>query len=210
MSIQEIAPSISGSMLASSTRLEIKSNDLHDLLAGAIIATGTDSSMPTLTGIHIYGVDGVLVAESTERYRLIKGTLTPIRCDNFSALLLNKNAAEVIRALKPLAKRIEPRPVIVEIGEREIIFRLPEQSFTFRLLDGTFPPTEFIFNKEIAATECMSFDPALLATFAKVPSDRKKVPMTFTFHGSNQVATMSLFHETIKWELAIMPMRSAI
>ena len=208
MTIQETIPSAVGSMLASSTRLEIKASDLHDLLAGTIIATGTDSFLPTLTGIHIYGVDGVLVAESTERYRLIKGTLTPTRCDNFSALLLNKNAAEVIRALKPLVKRIEPRPVIVEIGEKEIIFCLPEQSFTFRLLDGTFPPTEFIFNKEIAPTERISFDPALLATFSKVPSDGKRVPMIFTFHGSKQVATMSLFHETIKWELAIMPMRN--
>src|ERR1019366_3586897 len=121
-------------------KLIIGASDLLDLLSGAIIATGKDDSLPTLTGIYLESFSteddlGGLSATATDRYRLITGK-THYKGEAFTALVHNKDASEVIRALKPLAKRKEPRGIILEVTEREITFRLPDQTFTFRLLDG--------------------------------------------------------------------------
>ena len=197
-------------------RVEIKASDLLDLLSGAIIATGKDSSLPTLTGISLVSADNSLTATSTDRYRLITGKviLDPLENNvangDFTALLLNKDADQVIKALK-LAVKANRSPIIVihVLSEGTITFTLPEQTFNFRLLDGTFPPFEHLLAMEDADSGKMAFNCAYLGDFAKIPTGEKsgKVPVVFTFHGNSKLVTITVAHDSIQWRGGIMPMR---
>jgi DNA polymerase III sliding clamp (beta) subunit (PCNA family) len=196
-------------------KLIIRASDLLDLLSGAIIATGKDDSLPTLTGIYLESFSteddlGGLSATATDRWRLITGK-THWKGEAFTALLRNKDASEVIRALKPLAKRREERGIWLEVTEREITFRLPDQTFTFRLLDGTFPKYEHLLEEHKEDTGHIAVNPKFLGDFAKVPtgpSGRGYVePVKFTFHGDSKLVTITVGHPTITWRGGIMPMR---
>jgi len=202
----------------SSGRLEIGASDLLDLLSGAIIATGRDSSLPTLTGISLVSESNSLTATATDRYRLITGKVTLDPTENnvsngdFTALLLNKDAEQVIRALKVAVKgAFTPRVVVHVLSEGTITFSLPMQTFNFRLLDGTFPPYEHLLAMDNADSGKMAFNCSFLGDFAKIPtrSSRRNYvkPVKFTFHGDNKLVTLTVAHPSIAWRGGIMPMR---
>jgi hypothetical protein len=198
--------------------VSITAGALHDLLAGAIIATGKDSALPTLTGILLESSDtssegAGLSATATDRYRLITGA-THFKGEAFRALLFNKNAEEVIRALKPIVKRGDPRAMIITVKGEEITFKLPEQTFNFRLLDGNFPPFEHLLVSEEAPSTRMAFNCSFLGDFDKVPTGesgrgKTKVPVLFNFHGNSKLVTITIHHPVITWRGGIMPMRYA-
>lgn len=199
-------------------RIEIGAGDLLDLLTGAIIATGKDSSLPTLTGISLVSENDTLTATSTDRYRLITGKVTLDPLENtvangdFTALLLNKDAEQVIRALKPAVKGYGGKSrVVIHVLEGTITFTLPMQTFNFRLLDGTFPKYEHLLAMDNADSGKMAFNCAYLGDFAKIPTGYKagKVPVIFTFHGDNKLVTLTVAHPSITWRGGIMPMRYA-
>ena len=198
-------------------RIEIGASDLLDLLTGAIIATGKDSSLPTLTGISLVSENDTLTATSTDRYRLITGKVTLDPLENtvangdFTALLVNKDAEQVIRALKPTVKAYGKSRVVIHVLASAITFTLPSQTFNFRLLDGTFPPYEHLLASEPADSGKMAFNCAYLGDFAKIPTgfNRRNYvePVKFTFHGDNKLVTLTVSHPSIIWRGGIMPMR---
>ena len=201
-------------------RIEIGASDLLDLLTGAIIATGKDSTLPTLTGISLVSEHDTLTATSTDRYRLITGKVSLDPLENtvvngdFTALLVNKDAEQVIRALKPAVKGYgKSRVVIHVLPEGTITFTLPYQTFNFRLLDGTFPPYEHLLAIEPADSGKMAFNCAYLGDFAKIPTGFNRrgyvEPVKFTFHGDGKLVTLTVAHPSITWRGGIMPMRYA-
>ena len=135
MSTIELAPDATGKLLGSSQKILLPSGDLLDLLTGAIIATDKDKSLPALTGINLVSDGESLTATATDRYRLITGKIKAAG-EPFTALLQNTDAAKVITALKPIAKRNDPRNISLELGTNELLVTTPESTFTFRLLDG--------------------------------------------------------------------------
>ena len=206
---------VMGKIECKSGKVSISATDLLDLLSGAIIATGKDSSLPTLTGIFLESFstetdEGGLSATATDRYRLITGK-THYKGDPFTALLFNKDAVEVIRALKPIAKRKDPRAIVVSLSDRVITFTLPDQTFNFRALDGTFPKYEYLLAKETADSSKMAFNCSLLGSFDAIPTGEKggRVPVIFTFHGNSSLVTFTVAHPVIAWRGGIMPMRYA-
>ena len=146
MTISELTTVTEKTEVSSGT-ISIGASDLLDLLTGAIIATGKDDTLPTLTGISLVAGDNMLTATSTDRYRMITGALKVESESVFTALLQNKDAAKVITALKPIAKRNDPRDIMLVVGKGYAIFTLPDQTFTFRALDGTFPKYEYLLGK---------------------------------------------------------------
>jgi len=201
-------PATTGRLLASNVKINLPAGDLLDLLSGAIIATGKDRTLFTLTGINLVSDGESLTATATDRYRLITGKVKASGSP-FAALLQNTDAAKVITALKPIAKRKDPRPISLELGTNELLVITPESTFTFRLLDGTFPPFEQLLASEPADSGKMAFNCAFLGDFAKIPTGAKsgQVPVIFTFHGNNKLVTFTVAHDSIQWRGGIMPMR---
>ena len=208
MSAVELMPDTTGRLLASNVKINLPAGDLLDLLSGAIIATGKDRTLFTLTGINLVSDGESLTATATDRYRLITGKIKASGSP-FAALLQNTDAAKVIAALKPIAKRKDPRPISLELGTNELLVVTPESTFTFRLLDGTFPPFEHLLASEPADSGKMAFNCQFLGDFAKIPTGAKsgQVPVVFTFHGNSKLVTLTVAHDSIEWQGMIMPMR---
>ena len=200
---------VTGKTEVQAGKVSIGASDLLDLLTGAIIATSKDQTIQTLNGISLVAGDNTLTATATDRYRLITGKLSVTSNASFATLLENTDASKVITALKPVAKRKDPRAIVLEVTGKEITFNLPEVTFTFRLLDGTFPPYEQLLTKEPADSSKMAFNCSLLGSFDGIPTGEKKgrVPVIFTFHGNAQLVTFTVAHNVISWRGGIMGMK---
>ena len=199
-------PATNGRLMGSSVKLHLPAGELLDLLSGAIIATGKDRALPTLTGIQLVSDGETLTATATDRYRLITGKIKASGSP-FTALLQNTDAAKVIAALKPMSKRKDPRTISLELGTDELLIVTPESTFTFRLLDGTFPPFEQLLAIEPAESGKMAFNCQFLGDLWKIPGAGKNVPVIFTFHGNSKPVTFTVAHDSIEWRGGIMPMR---
>lgn len=206
MSATELMPATPGRLMASNVKINLPAGDLLDLLSGAIIATGKDRTLPTLTGICLVSDGESLTATATDRYRLITGKVKAVGSP-FTALLQNTDAAKVITALKPIAKRQDPRTISLELGTNELLVVTPESTFTFHLLDETFPPFEQLLAIEPADSSKMAFNCQFLGELWKIPGAGKDVPVIFTFHGNSKLATFTVAHDSIEWRGGIMPMR---
>ena len=206
MSTTELIPATNGRLMGSNVKINLPAGDLLDLLTGAIIATEKDKSLPTLNGINLVSDGESLTATATDRYRLITGKIKASGSP-FAALLQNTDAAKVIAALKPIAKRNDPRTISLELGNNELLVITPESTFTFRLLDGTFPPFEHLLTMEPAESGKMAFNCQFLGDLWKIPRAGKNVPVIFTFHGDSKLVTFTVAHESIEWRGGIMPMR---
>ena len=206
MSTVELMPATNGRLMASNVKINLPAGDLLDLLSGAIIATGKDKTLPTLTGIQLVSDGESLTATATDRYRLITGKIKAAGSP-FTALLQNTDAAKVIAALKPMAKRKDPRTISLELGTDELLIATPESAFTFRLLDGIFPPFEQLLAIEPAESGKMAFNCQFLGDLWKIPGAGKDVPVIFIFHGNSKLATFTVAHDSIEWRGGIMPMR---
>ena len=206
MSATELMPATPGRLLGSNVKINLPAGDLLDLLSGAIIATGKDRTLPTLTGINLVSDGETLTATATDRYRLITGKIKASGSP-FTALLQNRDAEKVITALKPIAKRKDPRTISLELGTNELLVVTPESTFTFRLLDGTFPPFERLLTMEPADSGKMAFNCQFLGELWKIPGAGKNVPVIFTFHGNSNLVTFTVAHDSIEWRGGVMPMR---
>jgi DNA polymerase III sliding clamp (beta) subunit (PCNA family) len=81
----------------------VKPEDLRNLLLGALVAVCKDSSLPVLNGVQLTMKEGVLTASSTDRYRLITGTLGVLeveRGEDFTALIHRDDVKRIVNALK--------------------------------------------------------------------------------------------------------------
>lgn len=208
MSNTELIPATTGRLMGSSVKLSLPAGDLLDLLTGAIIATHKDKSLPTLTGIYLVSDGETLTATATDRYRLITGKVKAVGSP-FTALLQNTDAAKVIAALKPIAKRNDHRTISLELGTNELLVITPESTFTFRLLDWTFPPYEHLLEENKQDTGVIAMNPKFLGDFAKVPGMSDSIPMRLTFQGSNKPVLVGLGQggDSVQWRALLMPMR---
>ena len=204
MTTTELIPA-TGRLMGSSVKVSLPAGDLLDLFSGAIIATEKDKGLPTLTGIYLVSDGESLTATATDRYRLITGKIKASGSP-FTALLQNTDAAKVIAALKPIAKRNDPRPISLELGTNELLVITPESTFTFRLLDGTFPPFEHLLAMEPVESGKMAFNCKFLGDLGKIPG-AKNEPVIFTFHGNSKLVTFTVAHSSIEWRGGVMPMR---
>lgn len=205
MTTTELIPA-TGRVIGSSVKISLPAGDLLDLFSGAIIATGKDQGdLNTLTGIYLVSDGESFTATATDRYRLITGKIKASGSP-FVALLQNTDAAKVIAALKPIAKRNDPRPISLELGTDELLVITPESTFTFRLLDGTFPPFEHLLAMEPAESGKMAFNCQFLGDLGKIPGAKNK-PVIFTFHGNSKLVTFTVAHSSIEWRGGVMPMR---
>jgi DNA polymerase III sliding clamp (beta) subunit (PCNA family) len=83
-------------------------------------------------------------------------------------------------------------------------------SLTIQLGTGVFPPYKHLIPSESVAIEGISFNPAFMADFAKVPCSNMAGSMvSMTFAGERKPIKVTIPHDSIKWEALLMPMRTA-
>ena len=107
------------------TSFTIKAPLFDDLLSGALIAAGKDSSLPVLTCLQLESRDGKLIAAATDRYRLFIGRLAfdtlELKPENdLKILILRDDVAKIRSLIKPLTgKRVlNPYVQLTIDGER--------------------------------------------------------------------------------------------
>jgi DNA polymerase III sliding clamp (beta) subunit (PCNA family) len=128
------------------TQFTINAPLLDDLLAGAALAGGKDSSLPTLECISLESRDGKLIAACTDRYRLFIGRVSfdhlEIKPGEDISIMIHRMDAAKIRALiKPLTGKrvINPRVNVAIDGNRITVSTL-DGSITILSRDEKFPP----------------------------------------------------------------------
>lgn len=183
--------------------------DIADLLTGA--ATAADKgkmALDALAAVYLSATGGTITACASDRYRLVAGEL----------------AGEGESELSPSAIRLSDLKNILaaikgEKSAREITFTragdslsvaIGGTSLTIQLGTGTFPPFKHLIPSESVAVEGISFNPAFMADFSKVPTSNKGGTMlTMQFSGERKPIKVTIPHDKIKWEALLMPMRTA-
>jgi DNA polymerase III sliding clamp (beta) subunit (PCNA family) len=187
--------------------LTAKSADIADLLTGA--ATAADkgkNAVDTLAAVYLSATGGTITACASDRYRLIAGEI----------------AGEGDSELSPCAIRLSDLKNILaaiksEKGRGEITFTragdslsvaIGGTSLTVQLGTGVFPPYEHLIPSESVAVGDISFNPAFMADFAKIPTSNKAGTMlTMEFSGERKPIKVTIPHDSIKWAALLMPMR---
>lgn len=184
-----------------------KSADIAALLTGASVAADKGkAAIDSLAAVYLSATGGTITACASDRYRLVAGEL----------------AGEGESELAPCAIRLSDLKNILaaikgEKSAREITFTragdnlsvaIGGTSLTIQLGTGKFPPFKHLLEGESVAVEGISFNPAYMADFAKVPTSNKAGTMlTMEFSGERKPIKVTIPHDSIKWEALLMPIR---
>jgi len=197
------------------TSFTIKAPLFDDLLSGALIAAGKDSSLPVLTCLQLESRDGKLIAAATDRYRLFIGRLAfdtlELKPENdLKILILRDDVAKIRSLIKPLTgKRVLNPYVQLTIDGERITVSTVDGSITFLSWGGTFPPYEHLIPTVFEPSDEIGVNPAFLADLAKVPGIDKSVPLIIRTSGSKKPLLCETRAGDIIWQLLLMPMRVA-
>jgi len=185
--------------------VELENAALIELLEGASTHSSKDKSLHSLNSVQLEGEGaGYLVARATDRYRLIEGQARGLDGSLDKALI----SLEDIKRIITLAKAHKPNLVnITRLGNALTVSSLGD-SLTVTLVDGTFPPTEDLFNKsegEPSPITGVAFNPALMADYAKIAG--KGAAIKFYFTGEGKPMRVRITGDKIIWRALLMPMR---
>ncbi len=184
--------------------IELEGEQLLTLLEGVSTHAGRDKSLPVLNAVEVEGGGGAFIARATDRYRLIEGQARGLEGSLDKALI----SLEDIKRIITLAKAHKPNLVnITRLGNALTVSSLGD-SLTVTLVDGTFPPTEDLFNKsegEPSPITGVAFNPALMADYAKIAGKGAAIKLYFT--GEGKPMRVRITSDTIAWRALLMPMR---
>jgi DNA polymerase III sliding clamp (beta) subunit (PCNA family) len=187
-------------------KIDVKVNDLYDLLTGAALMADKDKSLSSLNGVYITAADGKLSVKSSDRYRLIIGTVD-YSGDLPESLIPLDQIKRITDLLKPHnISRSTSVPVELDITDTYLTVNLLGSSLKVSLADGRFPSVEKIINAELMATSEISVSGKFLADFAKVPAV-KSHQLKLRFQGDNKPVIVEILHDSINWTALLMPMR---
>jgi DNA polymerase III sliding clamp (beta) subunit (PCNA family) len=179
--------------------------DIADLLTGAAIAADKGkSAIDSLAAVYLSATGGTITACASDRYRLVAGEIagegelaqTAIRLTDLKAILA---------AIK--SERVSREITFTRAGD-SLSVAIGGTSLTIQLGTGVFPPYKHLIPSESAAIEGISFNPAYMADFAKVPCSNKAGSMlTMAFSGETKPIKVTIPHDKIEWVALLMPMR---
>jgi DNA polymerase III subunit beta len=200
---------------ATTTSFTIKAPLFDDLLSGALIAAGKDSSLPVLTCLQLESRDGKLIAAATDRYRLFIGRLSFDTLElkpesDLKILILRDDVAKIRSLIKPLTgKRVLNPYVQLTVDGERITVSTVDGSTTFLSWGGTFPPYEHLIPTVFEPSDEIGVNPAFLGDMAKVPGIDKGVPLIIRTSGAKKPLLCETRAGDIQWQLLLMPMRVA-
>jgi DNA polymerase III sliding clamp (beta) subunit (PCNA family) len=190
----------------------IKAADMADLLTGAAIAADKGkSAIDSLAAVYLSATGGTITAAASDRYRLVAGELagegeleqTAIRLPDIKAILA------AIKGERGDRWGTQPHYEITFTRAGDSLgVAIGGTSLTIGLGTGKFPPYKHLIPSESAAVEGISFNPAYMADFAKVPCSNKAGSMlTMAFSGETKPIKVTIPHDKIEWVALLMPMR---
>ena len=188
-----------------------------DLLIGTSVCAHAKDDLPSLNGVALSAAGGELITVSTDRYRLITGT---IKLDD-SDLILDqifiplKDIKRITAALKALPKRMIVKPTVTFNRAGDLLtvsINAHENSSSITITLGSrgereFPPYSHLFPSGTTSVEGIAFNPLFMADFGKVPTSNAQIMLKLQFHGDVKPATIEIPHDKITWRGLIMPMR---
>ena len=192
------------------TRLEsitAKAADIADLLTGAAIAADkSKSAIDSLAAVYLSATGGTITATASDRYRLIAGVLAGEGELSQTAIRLT-DLKNILAAIK--SEKVSRDITFTRAGD-SLSVAIGGTSLSISLGTGKFPPYEHLIPSESVAVEGISFNPAFMADFAKVPCSNKAGAMlTAQFSGERKPIKVTIPHDKIKWVALLMPMRTA-
>jgi DNA polymerase III sliding clamp (beta) subunit (PCNA family) len=196
-------------MTATLEKIDVKVNDLYDLLTGAALMADRDKSRPSINGVYISAADGKLYAKATDRYRLIIGSVD-YSGELPESLIPLDQIKRITDLLKPhnttTMQRSSSLPVTLSVADTYLTVDLLGSTLKISLADGKFPPVDAIVNITPVATSGISVNAKYLADFAKVPAV-KSHQIKLLFQGDNKPVNVEILHDSINWMALLMPMR---
>jgi DNA polymerase III sliding clamp (beta) subunit (PCNA family) len=187
--------------------ITVKANDIADLLTGAAIAADKGkNAVDSLAAVYLWATGGTITACASDRYRLVAGELEGEGELAPSAIRLGDIKA-ILAAIK--SEKVSREITFTRAGD-SLSVAIGGTSLTIQLGTGTFPPYKHLIPQESAAIEGISFNPAYMADFAKVPCSNKAGTMlSMSFSGDRKPIKVTIPHDSIKWAALLMPMRTA-
>lgn len=148
----------------------IRSRDLADFLADALLFTDRSGFLPTLDAALLTVEDGNLVAASTDRYMLGIRSMPWTGRPTFEPFLLDGGDATDI--IKILRGRRDNRPVDLAIGER-LVLTFGNVTVTCIPKEGTFPKYRELLNtarsdKPSPSVGTVALNPRYIAKFGRL------------------------------------------
>ncbi len=186
-------------------KIDVKVNDLYDLLTGAALMADKDNSRSSINGVYLSAAEGKLYAKATDRYRLIIGSVD-YSGDLPESLIPLDQIKKITDLLKSNLKNTSNLPVELSVADTYLTVGLLGSTLKVSLADGQFPSVEKIINTEPVATSEISISGKFLADFAKVPAV-KSHQLKLRFQGDNKPVIVEILHDSINWTTLLMPMR---
>jgi DNA polymerase III sliding clamp (beta) subunit (PCNA family) len=183
-----------------------KASNIADLLTGAAIAADKGkAAIDSLAAVYLSATGGTITAAASDRFRLVAGELAGEGELAPCAIRLG-DLKNILAAVK--SERVSSEITFTRAGD-SLSVAIGGTSLTVQLGTGVFPPYKHLIPNESAAVEGISFNPAYMADFAKVPCSNKAGTMlTMRFTGERKPIKVSIPHDTIEWAALLMPMRT--
>jgi DNA polymerase III sliding clamp (beta) subunit (PCNA family) len=187
--------------------LTAKSADIADLLTGATTAADKGkNAIDSLAAVYLSATGGTITAAASDRYRLIAGELAGEGEGELSPSAIRiGDLKNILAAIK--SEKVSREITFTRAGD-SLSVAIGGTSLTIQLGTGVFPPYKHLIPSESVAIGEISFNPAYMADFAKVPTSNKAGAMiTMEFSGERKPIKVTIPHDSIKWEALLMPMR---
>jgi DNA polymerase III sliding clamp (beta) subunit (PCNA family) len=180
--------------------------NMADLLNGAAIAADKGkNAIDSLSAVYLSATGGTITAAASDRYRLVAGELAGEGELSQTAIRLS-DLKNILAAIK--SERVSGDITFTRAGD-SLSVAIGGTSLSIALGTGKFPPYEHLIPSESVAVEGISFNPAFMADFAKVPcSNMAGTMLTAQFSGERKPIKVTIPHDKIKWVALLMPMRT--
>jgi DNA polymerase III sliding clamp (beta) subunit (PCNA family) len=180
--------------------------DIAELLTGA--ATAADkgkNAVDSLAAVYLSATGGTLTACASDRYRLVAGEITLEGEGELEQTAIRlSDLKNILAAIK--SEKVSKEITFTRAGD-SLSVAIGGTSLSISLGAGKFPPYKHLIPSESVAVDGISFNPAYMADFAKVPTSNKAGTMlTMEFSGERKPIKVTIPHDKIKWVALLMPM----